>query len=71
MQELKTKEKMLEESIHKTENKLERMSVRDLDFMKVYDALNLLRIDLKTVQSRIEHYGEERKGFEERYIPGL
>lgn len=71
VQELKTKENMLERSIFKTENKLEKMSVKDPDFMKVYEALNLLRIDLKTVQSRIEHYGEDRKGFEEKYIPGL
>lgn len=71
MQELKTKEKMLERSIFKTENKLEKMSVKDPDFMKVYDALNLLRIDLLTVESRIQNYGKDRGGLEEIYIPDL
>lgn len=71
MQELKTKEKMLERSIFKTENKLEKMSVKDPDFLKVYDALNLLRIDLLTVESRIQNYGKDRGGLEEIYIPDL
>lgn len=67
--ELLKKKKKIKRSIEKAEEHLKTVKVSHSDFMDEYKALNLLRLDLKTVQSRIDNYGAEHPSFDTYHLP--
>lgn len=65
LKELRKKERSIKERIASTEKELENPTRVDDQYIQKYRELNVLRIDLKTVRSRINNYGKPRPGIEE------
>jgi len=69
--ELKRRLKVVEVKIRTAENKVQSMSTSEDDFIEEYRKLNLLRVDKKTIQSRIDNMGKSHPGMETITIPKI
>lgn len=68
LRELKNRKRDLQEAIKLLEKQTAMPQRVTPEFMEKYRLLNLKRIDLKTVKSRIENYGKPRPGIEEHKL---
>lgn len=62
--QLEKNKKAIEKKLSIQEDKVDNMRTADSDFMDEYKKLNLLRLDLKTIESRIENVGNYPEGLD-------